>query len=122
MTADELVTYTCALAVRVLDGGWLCVSLFSVWQFGKLQHASRGHLVQLSEVCQEEEVGRLGPFELRGISGSLLPSWWLWVILLILCHGHTIVCLQQHGCIQLLNHTVSCVCIVRLLQVLQQGL
>ncbi len=60
------------------------------WQSGE------AHLVLLSEVCKEEEVGRLGTFELSRISGTLLSPWGFWMILLILCHDHTVIRLQEH--------------------------
>lgn len=60
------------------------------WQSGE------AHLVLLSEVCKEEEVGRLGTFELSRISGTLLSPGGFWMILLILCHDHTVIRLQEH--------------------------
>ncbi len=53
------------------------------------------HLVLLSEVCKKEEVGRLGTLELSRISGTLLSPWGFWMILLILCHDHTVIRLQE---------------------------
>ena len=53
------------------------------------------HLVDLPEICQEKEVSRLRAFELSWITSALLPSWWLWMILLVLCHDYTVVSLQH---------------------------
>ncbi len=58
-------------------------------------YSGETHLVLLSEVCKEEEVGRLGALELSGIPGTLLSPWGFWMILLILCHDHTIIRLQE---------------------------
>ncbi len=59
------------------------------WQSGET------HLVLLSKVCKEEKVGRLGTLELSRISGTLLSPWGFWMILLILCHDHTVIRLQE---------------------------
>lgn len=62
---------------------------------GRASSASGEYLVQLSEVSQKEEVGRLGSFELTGVPCPLLAPGQLGVDLLILSHDHTIVCLHQ---------------------------
>ncbi len=60
-----------------------------LWQSGQTD------LVLLSEVCKEEEVCGLGTLELSRISGTFLSPWGFWMILLVLCHDHTVIRLQE---------------------------
>ena len=52
------------------------------------------YLVLLSEISQKEEVRRLRPFELSRVPGTLLAPRRLGMVLLILSHHYSIVCLQ----------------------------